>query len=101
MKKAYIAGKVTGLPFDHAQAKFKAKEVELRHSGYDVINPITHIIQVGHVKRLDGWADEMKACIAIMLQCDEVHFLPCWRDSRGATLEHDVACRLGMTIVYH
>jgi Domain of unknown function (DUF4406) len=36
-----------------------------------------------------------------MLQCDEVHLLPCWNESRGAQLERDIAIRLGMNVVYH
>jgi len=36
-----------------------------------------------------------------MLECDEVHMLPDWQESRGAQLERDIALRLGMHVVYH
>jgi len=48
-----------------------------------------------------NWDDTVRADIKTMLECDEVHLLPDWQESRGAQLERDIAVRLGMQIVYH
>ncbi|NDC41298.1 MAG: DUF4406 domain-containing protein, partial [Chitinophagia bacterium] len=47
------------------------------------------------------WKDAIKNDIKRMLDCDEVHLLPDWQESRGAQLERDIAIRLGMQVVYH
>ena len=42
----------------------------------------------------------MRADIAMMMECDEVVMLPCWKDSRGAQIEHRIAKELDMPRVY-
>lgn len=100
-KKAYIAGKVTGLPATQAKNKFKQFENKLIKQGYEVVNPITHIVTTSQHRIIKDWSDEMKVCIPAMLHCDELHLMPCWQESRGAVLERDIALRLGMQVVYH
>ena len=46
------------------------------------------------------YSQYLKNDIAVMLICDEVHFLPDWQDSNGARLEHHIAEKLEMTIIY-
>lgn len=94
-KKIYLAGKITGLPLHEATMRFGAKEKELRSQGHEVVNPLA--ISVG---RQVSWEAVMKECIIAMMYCDEVHLLPNWRDSRGATLEHHIAQELNLKIVY-
>lgn len=99
MKKIYLAGKVTGLPEDQVLNKFQKKTEELTQQGYTVYNPVSQCWSAGLKDR--PWIDIMKVCLQMMLNCDEVHLLPCWADSKGACLERDMAQRLGMKIVYH
>ena len=47
------------------------------------------------------WGEAVRNDIKKMLECDEVHLLSDWQDSRGAQLERDIALRLGMQVVYH
>lgn len=94
-KKIYIAGKITGLPLHEVTMRFGAKEKELKNQGHIVVNPLA--ISVG---RHLSWEAVMKECIAAMLTCDEVHLLPWWQDSKGATLERNIAEALYITIVY-
>lgn len=100
-RKVYIAGKVSGLPMDEVRAKFAAVEERLRQEGAIVFNPAkevaTHLLLN---PRRANWLDEMRFCLSELVWCHEVHFLPDWKESRGATLEHEVAKGLGLTIVY-
>lgn len=94
-KKAYIAGKITGLNLIEASQKFGRKQKELHEQGYETVVPLDI------VPHKCSWQEAMKICIPAMLDCDEVHLLPCWQDSPGAKLERDIALRLKMPIVHH
>lgn len=95
MKKVYISGKISGIPLDRAKAKFEAAANVIRENGHRPVNPFDN----GLSDECD-WKTHMKADIAMMMECDEVHMLPCWSDSRGATIEHDLAISIGMPVVY-
>lgn len=88
--KLYIAGPMTGLPDFNRPAFCKAAE-ELRAQGYEVANPA----ELEGDDR-DPWDLWVRKALALMLTCDAVVFLPGWRLSRGARLEHLVADELGM-----
>ncbi|MCW3123771.1 MAG: hypothetical protein JWQ38_3263 [Flavipsychrobacter sp.] len=94
-RTAYIAGKITGLPKGHVQNKFNVVSNQLSGMGYEVITPdaVTDDSK--------GWDASVRNDIKKMLECDEVHLLPDWQDSKGAQLERDIALRLGMQVVYH
>ncbi len=95
MKKAYIGGKVTGLPRHEATHHFGTVQKKLQEEGYDTVVPLD-LVEDGM-----EWNKAMRICIAALVQCDELHLLPNWQDSNGARLERDIAQRLGMNIVYH
>ncbi|AER47635.1 hydrolase [Mycobacterium phage DS6A] len=91
----YIAGPMTGYP-DHNYPAFMAKAAELRAAGVPVINPAEF-----HGNDLDHpWDWYLRRDLAQLVKCARVVFLPGWRGSRGAQLEHDVAQRLGLELVY-
>ena len=94
-KKIYIAGKITDEPLQEVTMRFGAKEKELREQGHTVINPLA--LSVG---RQISWEAIMKECIAALMECDEVHLLPSWQGSKGATLERNIAEGLNMKVVY-
>lgn len=94
-RTAYIAGKITGLPKTHVTDKFNNIEQHLTGMGYNVVKPIAVADDT------QSWDDAVRTDIRKMLECDEVHLLPDWQDSRGAQLERDIALRLGMQVVYH
>ncbi len=93
-KSVYIAGPMTGLP-DLNFPAFHARAAELRALGYDVINP-AEINPDSHM----SWRDCMRTDIAALVFCDAIDMLPGWENSRGATLEFDIANRLGLTIYF-
>lgn len=94
-RTAYIAGKITGLPKTHVKDKFNIIATQLSGMGYDVVKPDA----VNDDSKT--WDDAVRNDIKKMLECDEVHLLPDWQDSRGAQLERDIALRLGIQVVYH
>lgn len=89
----YIAGPMSGLPEFNYPAFF-AKAAELRAQGFEVRNPAEN----------DGtstdkpWTFYMKLGLQLLLECDEIHLLPGWSNSRGASLERLVAANLEMKI---
>ena len=93
-RTAYIAGKITGLPKDTVNEKFNLMAMQLSGMGYRVVKPDA----LTDDNRSD---DAVRNDIRKMLECDEVHLLSDWQDSRGAQLERDIALRLGMQVVYH
>jgi hypothetical protein len=92
-RTAYIAGKISGLPKKQVKNKFNLIAKQLTGQGYKVVKPLA-------VE--DEASDEtVRNDIKKMLECDELHLLPDWQESRGAQLERDIALRVGMDLVYH
>ena len=94
-RTAYVAGIITGIPKTHAQQKFDLIASQLKGMGYQVVNPF------GSNDDTKTWDEAVRTEIKKMLECDEVHMLPDWQESRGAQLERDIALRLGMEVIYH
>lgn len=91
MKRIYLAGPMTGLPEFNYPA-FHAEAARLRALGYQVENPAENPPQ-------DDWEDYMKQAIPQLLTCDLMALLPGWEKSKGAMLEHHIACHLGIVRV--
>lgn len=89
----YVAGPMTGLP-DLNFPAFHAEAARLRELGYEVINPA----EINPDKHL-SWRECMKTDIAALVFCDAIQMLPGWQASKGATLEHHIAERLGLVIM--
>lgn len=97
--KLYIAGQITGLDYNAALKKFADAADALRAAGHEPMNPM-------EVNGLDGdgkehpWAEYMKRDIPVLLSCDGIYLLPCWSNSKGASLEKHIAESLSMEVVY-
>jgi hypothetical protein len=102
--KLYVAGKVTGLPWQDVTMKFGAAEVALKQKGYQVVNPLAVVShQHGITPKADRLLDTpwewcMRWCIASLMSCDGIVMLPCWAGSRGAKFERFVAGSLGIPV---
>ncbi len=94
-RTAYLAGEVTGLSQGQGIEKFNMMASKLSDMGYSVVKP-----QAVNDDTAAGDAS-VRNDIKKMLECDEVHMLPDWQNSREAQLERDIALRLGMEVVYH
>lgn len=91
--KIYIAGPVSGLPYDEAVRRFNAAEAILSISNI-VVNP-TKLCRAHW-----GWYRCMVVCLLHLLFCKEVYMLPGWEKSRGARIEHRMARLLRKLIWY-
>lgn len=90
--RIYIAGPMTGLP-ELNFPRFHAEAAHLRTTGVEVINPA----ELNPDTTME-WNECMRRDIAALVTCNAIHLLPGWEDSKGATLEHHIAERLGMHI---
>lgn len=97
-KKIYIAGKVTGLPYDEVKCKFENAKAELfkRHESIviAVVDPLASVLPD------ETWPNAMRICISLLMRCDAIALLPDWNQSRGATLERQLALTLGMEVIH-
>lgn len=114
-KIVYIAGGVKGLPVAGVMKKFEAKHMELEALGYKVYNPIAEVYMenanratfaavngpsLPKLNDEDTRNQTIGFCLYLMCHCEEVYLLPGWQESQGATLERDVALRLGIKVIY-
>lgn len=92
--KIYLAGPMTGLPEFNYPA-FSAEAARLRGLGYTVENPAEN-----PEPECRSWEGYMRRAIGQLITCDAITFLPGWADSRGATLERDLALDLKIRVLY-
>lgn len=93
LNAVYIAGPMTGLPEFNYPA-FNAVAAQLRSQGCKVVNPAEQ--DTGSTGK--PWEFYMRLGLRGLLECDAMVLLPGWRKSRGARIEHQIACELGMYI---
>lgn len=106
MTRLYLAGPMSGIPQLNFPL-FNAEAARLRALGYDIVNPA----------EINGGADEIVACaamtaeqyqkhwcacmkrdVAALVKCDGIAMLEGWWNSKGATLERNLALSLGMSV---
>lgn len=96
MKRAYISGPMTGMPDLNFPAFHKAAAM-LRATGNEVVNP-------AELDELDAaelsWEDYMRRDIRALVECTHIAMLPGWQNSKGATLEWQIADALGLRIIF-
>lgn len=93
MKRVYIAGKITGLPQEFVQKKFKEAQETLTKLGFIVYNPVNLVNDFS-----TPWNIAMKICISTLIDCDAMVLLPCWQNSKGAKIERQLAEDLDILI---
>lgn len=95
MKKVYISGQITGLTEKEVETKFLAGELEIINKGHVPVNPLD--LPHNHDK---SWASYMKKDIIALMDCDAIYMLDNWARSEGARIEHSLAKKLGIEIIY-
>ena len=95
IKKIYIAGKVTGLPFQEVQEKFATAQATIEKLGFEAVNPILVVNNPD-----ENWHIAMEKCLVALSQCDAIYMLPDFKDSPGADIEHKKAYALGLDVYY-
>lgn len=101
--KVYIAGPIRGYP-DGNRAAFEAAAKTLKYMGHNPINPHDVPILEHEGPCLGAEAGEgrehrygcyMVPDIAALLECDGYTLLHGWKESKGASVERDVAIICG------
>ena len=96
MKRIYISGPMSNIPEFNFPA-FYSEAKYLRDQGCDVVNPAE--MDIGDPSTLI-WHECLRRDIIELMSCDSIWMLPGWSESKGAQLEHHIACELGMDIIY-
>lgn len=91
----YLSGPMTNRP-QHNYPAFFAAEEQLQAAGHVVLNParIDDLCSTEAGERT--WTWYMRRALRMLTSADGVALLPGWTNSKGATLEVDVADRLGL-----
>ena len=97
MNRIYISGPISNMQ-DYNFPAFNAMARDLRADGHDVINPAE--LDAGKDPASLKWSDCLRRDLSALMLCDTIVMLPGWSESRGAQLEHHVACELGFTVIY-
>ena len=91
--KIYIAGKISD--DKNYKKKFKKAERALKKKGHSVMNP-AWLVEY----KAFSWIDYMIVSEAMQRRCEAVLFLPDWKQSDGARIEHNRAKNSGQKIFY-
>ena len=91
--KVYISGKITNNA--NYKADFEAAELALKIAGFQPVNPAEEKLPDGAT-----WADYMRRDIKLLCDCDAIYMLDGWQESAGAKIEHKLARKLGIEIIY-
>ena len=92
--KFYIAGRISN-ELDY-RVKFARACTEVLLLDHTPVNPC----EIDHSQHNQTWEGFMVADIHVMLDCDGVYALRDWKSSKGATIEVQLAMRLGKTIIF-
>jgi len=98
VRSIYISGKATGLPIKECRMKFAEAQAMIETETSLIVRTVNPL-QLDHPLN-STWLDYMKKDIAAMMQCGAVYMLNNWRHSDEATIEHDLAMKIGMPIIY-
>ena len=92
MKKLYLSGPITNNP--RAKELFAQAENFYIKEGYEVVNPLKLCSDN------PSWDEAMRRDIAALMQCGAIAMLSGWEKSEGAIIEHYLAKKLQIEIIY-
>lgn len=91
--KIYISGKISGLPPQEARQRFADAADLLKAIGFEAVNPLNNGLESSAM-----WKEHMVADIRMLLDCEAIYMMDNWIESRGASIEYDIANRLNMDV---
>lgn len=91
--RIYVAGKVSGEPYDAVVKKFSRACLALIERGYMPVSPVD-IVPPG-----TPWTEAMKLCIRELTWCNGIYLLKDYKQSPGAMLEANIARQLGLSVI--
>ena len=92
-KRIYLAGTMSGMANYNIPA-FELAARQLRERGHEVFSP-----HENGIEQQSSWVAHMRVDIAALMSCGRMALLDGWRSSRGAMLEHTIACALEMQVL--
>lgn len=93
--KIYISGKISGTDLTETRKRFASVAKAMKRIGVEPVNPLEN-----GLSEHDSWEAHMLKDIADLLQCKAIYMLQGWQDSKGACIEHYIATKIGMPIMY-
>lgn len=93
--KIYISGKISGTDLSETRKRFAAVAKVMKRIGVEPVNPFEN-----GLTEHDSWEAHMLKDIADLLQCNAIYMLQGWQESKGACIEHYIATKIGMPIMY-
>jgi hypothetical protein len=95
--RIYVAGAYTGREsYARSQFAIAAESLRKNYPDMEVINPLEDL----GLSHDTEWEACIATCIYALLKCQRIFLLPGWSESRGATIEHAVARKHGLMVVY-
>lgn len=99
MTTLYVAGPMSGLPEFNYPA-FHQAEKDLTAAGYVALNPAHTDKKYNPAGDARSWAWYMRHALRMLTDADGVALLIGWQQSRGATIERNLARDLDMPVHY-
>ena len=93
--KIYISGKISGTDLTETRKRFAAVAKVMKRIGVEPVNPLEN-----GLSEHDSWEAHMLKDIADLLHCNAIYMLQGWQESKGACIEHYIATKVGMPIMY-
>ena len=93
--KIYISGKISGTDLTETRKRFAAVAKVMKRLGVEPVNPLEN-----GLSEHDTWKAHMLKDIADLLRCNAIYMLQGWEESKGARIEHDIATKKRMPIMY-
>lgn len=98
-QKCYIAGKISGLEYSEFSENFRQARVVVEKFHMTPVCPLD-LNKVSEMHHSDTWKNYLKRDIKAMMDCDCVYAMKNWKESKGATIEVDLANALGIPVFY-
>lgn len=89
----YVSGKISGLKYEEAFARFEEAEKFLQTINIEPVNPMKNGLPVD-----SDYKCQMGRDIELLLDCDGIYMLDGWHESKGAMVERFVAKMYGKDI---
>lgn len=93
--RCYISGPVTGRDIELVRARFARVADSLERRGYMAVNPLDN-----GLPEHAPWEQHMAEDITTLMRCRSIYMLSDWQQSHGARLEHAIAKRCNLQIIY-
>ena len=91
----YISCKISGTNLTETRKRFASVAKAMKRIGVEPVNPLEN-----GLSEHDTWEAHMLKDIADLLQCKAIYMLQGWQESKGACIEHYIATKIGMPIMY-